>query len=184
MVSEIHRWKTKGVSEIFKTTSKTRQKRSPRFFYTTSKTRHKESLIFCQTDYFKNKSDKRSPRFFKNVFQKKGPWSSLKLGTSKTRYKRHPKIFLNYFKNKRWYPKRSPTIFEATSKTKEFQEIFLGTRSPRDSFELLQKQKKNPRNSFKLLQKQKGKWFSRFFQNFFKNKTSGVPEILSNYFKN
>ena len=178
MVSDIHTSKTKGVSEILKTTSKTRHKRSARFFRTTSKTRHKRSLRLFQTSYFKKKqgmSHRGSLRFFqttaktrhkgylifsqssyfKNQIQEaleilskllqkqKSPRSSLKLSTSKTRYKRTPIFILQKQKE---YPRFLKLLQELGINTKGFPEILSNYfknkngSSSRDSFKLLRNQ--------------------------------------------
>ena len=121
------------------------------------------------SNYFKNQIQEdsfkllqisviRDPQDSFKLLQKpdtRGPRDSLKLHTSKTKH-RVPEILSNYFKN-------------------EARSIL------RDSFKLkLQKQNKmDPQDFFKLFQKRN----TRDFWNKFNNKTEGVLEILSNYFK-
>ena len=169
----------------------------PRFFQTTSKKRRKRSLIFSQASYFKKQALDILLNYFKNKSHR-GLQNSFKTSSKtkrefpQTKYFKNQileapaipsnyilqektqmisEIFLNYFKNKRWYPK----IFSnyCQKQNKRWSLRFLRTRSFKNQIQgipqilsncifqkkpersprfIIRKQKKYPR-SLKLLQK-------------------------------
>ena len=158
----------KRCPRFFQNTSKTRQKGFPRFFQSTSKTKHKGSLRFFKI------TSKTGQEFHKVSFTllQKPDTRNSRDGSFETYIKNKPKevpeILSNYFKN--WIRDLQDS-FQTTSKTRQ-------KRCPRFFQSTSKTKQKGPWDSSKLLQKQDMK-STKFLLNYFKNQTQDILEMDS-----